>query len=71
MNSKTKIGAGLSVSAILVLIFHFFHVLHAVNMIGEQDKKELLKNTPVYFIQTDTAGKKDTIRMEDYLKKAK
>jgi hypothetical protein len=71
MNNNTKIGAGISISGILLLIFHFVHVAHSVSEIGEKDKNEILKNAPVYFIQTDSAGKKDTMMMEDYLKKAK
>jgi hypothetical protein len=66
----TKIGAGISaVLATLLLIFHLLHVFHSVSEFGEKDKNDVLKNAPAYIIQTDPAGKKDTMMMEDYLKK--
>ena len=71
MNNNTKIGAGISISGILLLIFHFLHVAHTLSTIGDNDKNEVFKNAPVYFIQTDSAGKKDTIMMKDYLRKVK
>jgi hypothetical protein len=71
MNNNTKIGAGISVAGILFLIFHFLHVAHSVSEFGEKDKQDVFKNAPVYFIQTDTTGKQDTMMMEDYLKKVK
>jgi len=68
LNNNAKIGAGVSVAGILLLIFHFLHVVHSV---GKIEKKDSFKNAPVYLIQTDPAGKKDTMMMQDYLKKRK
>ena len=70
-NKKTKIAAGTSGAGILLLIFHFWHVAHTITKIGEPNESDAFKNTPVFFIQTDSAGKKDTVMMEDYLKKQK
>ncbi len=71
MNNNTKIAAGISISGVLLLIFHFLHLAHSVSEFGEKDKHEVFKNAPVYFIQTDSTGKQDTMMMEDYLKKIK
>lgn len=43
MNKKTKIAAGTSGAAILLLIFHFWHVAHTVNTIGERIRTIFLK----------------------------
>jgi len=68
LNNNAKIGAGVSVAGILLLIFHFLHVAHSVSEIG---KKDSFKNATVNIILTDSAGKKDTMLMQDYLKKRK
>ena len=71
MNNNAKIGAGVSLSGALLLIFHFLRVAHSVSTIGDKDENEVFKNAPVYFIQTDSTGKKDTMLMKDYLRKVK
>ena len=72
MNNKTKVTAGLSGAGIVMLIFHLFHLTQAVNDFDQQDREEkMLKNAKVTIILTDSAGKKDTMPMEDYLKQHK
>jgi hypothetical protein len=71
MNNKIKIAVGTSGAAILVLLLHLWHVAHTVNSIGEKDNNDVFKNASVHIILTDSTGKKDTMIMEDYLKKKK
>lgn len=56
----------------MILAFHFFHLAQAVNDFDQHNKEEKMnKNTKVTIILTDSAGKKDTMLLEDYLKTQK
>ena len=72
MNNRTKnIAAGTSIGGLLLAIFHFWHIAHTANSLTEKNDYDVLKNAPVYFIQTDSVGKKDTTLMKEYLNKYK
>ncbi len=70
MNRNTKTGLGISLAGILGLAFHVMHLAHTAASIGD-DSKSRVTFSPVIIIQTDSAGKKDTMLMKDYLEKQK
>ena len=70
MDNKTKAIGGTSVAAAVFALFHIFHGINSVSEIANSsDEQNGFKNAPVYIIQTDSSGKKDTSLMQDYLKK--
>ena len=70
MNNRNKtIATGTSILGLLGLIFHFWHIAHTAETFTKKNEYDILKNAPVYFIQQDSTGKKDTMLMKDYLKR--
>lgn len=70
MNNNNKTIAGVSVIGGLYLLFKLWHVIHAINTVTEPDNNGI-KDMPVTIITTDSSGKKDTMKMEDYLRQNK
>ena len=70
MDNKTKAIGGASIAATAFALFHIFHGMYSVSeIVDNTNKQDVLNNAPVYIIQTDSTGKKDTSFMQDYLKK--
>ena len=63
MNRKAKAATGISIVALLFWLFHTFHV---INLVSSNDSQGV-KPTDGVIIFTDSAGKKDTIPLKDYL----
>jgi hypothetical protein len=64
MNNKAKAATGLSIVAVLFWLFHIFHV---IDLISSNESTPGVKPSDGVIILTDTAGKKDTIPLKDYL----
>ena len=64
MNNKAKAATGLSIVAVLIWLFHAFHV---INFVSSNDSTQGVKPSDGVIILTDSAGKKDTIPLKDYL----
>ena len=71
MDNKTKVVTGISATGALLLVYHIVHLAFAANDLGNSRDTDSFKNANVYFIQTDSIGKRDTMMMKDYLKKNK
>jgi hypothetical protein len=70
MNNNTKAITGLSVIGGLFVLFKLLHFVHTIYTVTEPDDNEI-KVMPVTIITTDSSGKKDTMKMEDYLRQSK
>jgi hypothetical protein len=70
VTNKTKTITGASVIAGLLLVFKIWHTATTIGEITTPDNT-LPQNIPVTIITTDSSGKKDTMKMEDYLKQNK
>lgn len=70
MTNKTKTITGASVIGGLVIVFKLWHVAKTIDDITQPDirQPEIVSAT---IIITDSTGKKDTMKLEDYLKQNK
>jgi hypothetical protein len=66
LNNKTKIAGGISVTSLVIVLFHLFHFASSINDEGKDE--QMIKNAKTTIILTDSAGKKDTMLLEDYMK---
>ena len=57
MNNKAKAATGISIMAVLLWIFHAFHI---INFVSSNDSSQGVKTSDGVIILTDPAGKKDT-----------
>lgn len=62
---------GLSAGGVGAIILGVIHIIHSVNSINEGLKQNNFKNASLYFVVTDSVGKKDTISLEEYQKQMK
>jgi hypothetical protein len=69
--SRNGLILGLSAGGIGAIILGIVHIIHSISSINEGLKENEFKNAGLYFVTTDSAGKKDTIRLEEYLKQMK
>ncbi len=70
MDNKTKAIGGASIATVAFALFHIFHGIHSISKADEDQKQsDIFKTAPVYIIQTDPNGKRDSILLKDYLKK--
>ncbi len=69
MDNKSKVATGVSAGGVLYLLLHLIiNLALSGNELGRSRDPNFLKNAHVYFIQTDSTGKHDTMMMQDYLK---
>jgi hypothetical protein len=69
LNNRTKTITGVSVIGVIAIVFKLFHVAHTVDTVTKLDEPKMFRNAPVTIVITDSTGKRDTMRIEDYLKK--
>ncbi len=70
MTTKTKTITGASVIGGLLIVFKLWHAATALSDIVEPESNQL-KILPAIIITTDSSGKSDTMKLEDYLKQNK
>lgn len=63
--------AGLSVGGLVFVIVKLVHILHGINELNSINKESQFKEVNSYIILTDSAGKKDTIQLNEYIEKNK
>ena len=69
--SRNGLLLGLSAGGVGAIILGIIHIIHSVNSISEGLKESNFKNASSFIVVTDSTGKKDTIRLEEYLKQMK
>ena len=69
--SRNGLLLGLSAGGVGAVILGIIHIIHSVNSINEGLKENNFKNAGLYFVVTDSVGKKDTISLEEYRKQMK
>ena len=69
--SAKRLLLGLSAGGVGAVILWIFHLIYTVNSINERLKEDKFKNVSSYIVVTDSIGKKDTIRLEEYLERMK
>jgi len=62
---------GLSAGGVGAIILGIVHIIHSVNSINEGLKQNNFRNAGLYFVVTDSVGKKDTVTLEEYRKQMK
>jgi len=63
--------AGLSAGGLIFVIVKVVHILHGINELDSINKERQFKEVHSYIILTDSAGKKDTIQLNEYIEKNK
>lgn len=63
--------AGLSAGGLIFVIVKVVHILHGINELDSINKESQFKEVNSYIILTDSAGKKDTIHLHEYIEKNK
>ncbi len=63
---------GLSAGGLTYVVVNLFHIISGINHLNESLQQDKFKDAHAYIILTDsTTGKKDTLRLTDYLQKEK
>lgn len=63
--------AGLSVGGLVFVIITVVHILHGINELNTINKENQFNKVNSLIILTDSAGKKDTMQLNEYIGKNK
>jgi hypothetical protein len=68
--SRKGLIIGLSAGGVAYVLVQAVHIIHGIQQINESQKEQKFKDAHAYIIITDsTTGRKDTLRLTDYLQK--
>lgn len=69
--SSGAVVAGLSIGGLVFVIIKVVHILHGINELNMINKESQFKEVNSLIVLTDSAGKKDTMELNEYIEKNK
>lgn len=68
---RRRYGNGAVVAGLVFVIIKVVHILHGINELNTINKENQFKEVNSLIILTDSAGKKDTMELNEYIEKNK